>query len=136
MQLSINKDTLRWSDPGWALLLIGAVAALVFIYLRPLVSQLPSCVFHSLTGFPCFTCGSTRAFSALIDGEFLDAFRLQPLFVVSCFISVAYAVQAPLNLLVRKRISIELTNQDRFLIRCVLIVLIVINWAYLVKAGI
>ena len=136
MRVHVDKDTLRWNDPGWALLLIGAVAALVFIYLRPFVSLLPNCVFHSLIGLPCVTCGSTRAFSALIDGEFLAAFRLQPLFVAGCLFSVAYGVRAPLALIAGKRISVELTDQDRFLIRCLVIALILVNWAYLVKSGI
>lgn len=135
MRIQVNKDTLGWNDPGWALLLIGAVTALVFIYFRPFVSLLPNCAFHSLIGLPCVTCGSTRAFSALIDGEFLAAFRLQPLFVAGCLFSVAYGVRAPLSLIADKRIFVELTDQDRFLIRCVLVMLIALNWVYLVKAG-
>jgi len=136
MQLSVDRDKLSWNDPGWALMLIGAAAALVFIYLRPLVSLLPNCAFHSFTGFPCPTCGSTRAFSALIDGELFGAFRLQPLFVVACIICAAFAFRSLLSKLIGKRFFFELTEQDRFLVRCALIASIVINWVYLVKAGI
>ncbi len=135
MRLFIHEDNSGWNDPGWALMLIGAVAALVFIYLRPLVSLLPDCVFHSLTGFPCPTCGSTRAFSALIDGEILDAIRLQPLFVATCLICAMCGVRALLAQIVGKRFTVELTNQDRLFIRFALIGVIVVNWAYLVKAG-
>jgi hypothetical protein len=136
MRLSIDEDELGWNDPGWALMLFGAVAALVFIYFKPLVWLLPDCVFHSLSGFPCPACGCTRAFSALIDGDFLGAIRLQPLFVAVCLFCAARGVRALLARIAGKRIYVELTDQDRFLIRCAIIVLIVVNWAYLVNAGI
>jgi len=136
MRIQINKDIVGWNDPGWALLLIGVVAALVLGYLRQFVALLPACVFHSLTGYPCFACGSTRAFSALIDGEFLTAFRFQPLFVVGCLVGASCVVRASLALIAGKRISVELTDRDRFLIRCGVLVSIVVNWVYLVRSDI
>ena len=135
MRLQVSKDNLGWSDPGWALLLIGSFAALTFIYLRSLVSLMPGCVFHTLTGFPCPTCGSTRAFSALIDGELLSAWRLQPLFVSACIICALCALRAMIAKITDKRIFVQLTHQDRLFIRLALVVLIVIDWIYLLSAG-
>lgn len=40
---------------------------------------LPSCPFREWTGVPCPFCGSTRAFAALAELNFIGAFRLNPL---------------------------------------------------------
>ena len=36
------------------------------------------CPFHVMTGLPCPTCGSTRAFFAFLSGQPLHALRLNP----------------------------------------------------------
>ena len=41
------------------------------------------CMFLSVTGIPCPTCGSTRALAALGQLDVLAAVRLNPLFVTS-----------------------------------------------------
>ncbi len=37
------------------------------------------CLIYRFTGFPCLTCGSTRALDALIQGALLQSLRLNPL---------------------------------------------------------
>jgi hypothetical protein len=41
------------------------------------------CPFRMLTGFQCPGCGSTRALHQLMHGHLLNAFTLNPLFVIS-----------------------------------------------------
>lgn len=55
---------------GIALLLL---AGLFFIGLFP-------CGIRALTGFPCASCGMTRAYKALLAGDPGLAFRMHPLF--------------------------------------------------------
>ncbi|MDR1480377.1 MAG: DUF2752 domain-containing protein [Planctomycetaceae bacterium] len=43
---------------------------------------LPKCSFHVLTGLYCPGCGTTRAVCCLLKGQFLTAFRCQPLFII------------------------------------------------------
>ena len=42
-------------------------------------SLLPACPFHTLTGWYCAGCGSTRLVHALLQGHLLAAFRANPL---------------------------------------------------------
>jgi hypothetical protein len=42
----------------------------------------PQCVFKSVTGLPCFTCGTTRALAALGGLDLSEALRLNPLATV------------------------------------------------------
>lgn len=45
------------------------------------VTHLPPCPIHALTGFLCPGCGGTRAIAALLHGHPLTAFRLNPLLI-------------------------------------------------------
>lgn len=58
-------------------LLVGLVAMAWLA--RRLGLPLPGCPLRELTGVPCPFCGSTRAFAALAELNFLGAFRLNPL---------------------------------------------------------
>ncbi|MFN2431880.1 MAG: DUF2752 domain-containing protein [Gemmatimonadota bacterium] len=65
-----------WSLIAAAYALLGIGMARV----SPGVLQLlPPCPFRSLTGFPCPTCGTSRALLALAHGAAAEAFRIQPL---------------------------------------------------------
>jgi hypothetical protein len=44
--------------------------------------QLP-CLFHALTGLYCPACGTLRALSQLLQGNFLSALRLNPLTIIA-----------------------------------------------------
>src|SRR5689334_261690 len=43
----------------------------------------PHCLFLAFTGFPCLTCGSTRALIEFLRGDFFGAFRWNPLALVA-----------------------------------------------------
>lgn len=45
----------------------------------------PSCPVHSLTGIYCPGCGATRSLMAMSDGNFLLAFRQNPLVIFTIF---------------------------------------------------
>ena len=64
----------------WSLLLAGATYLFVF---EPGKSGFfPRCIFRSLTGFTCPGCGITRALHEVLHGHFINAFTLNPLFVL------------------------------------------------------
>ncbi len=63
-------------------LIFGAMAVLALITVRMLAScalLLPQCPFRSLTGIPCPTCGTTRMFVSLSNGELVSAMAMNPL---------------------------------------------------------
>jgi hypothetical protein len=45
-------------------------------------SRFPPCVFKAITGFYCIGCGLTRALHALVHGDILRAFSMNPLAVL------------------------------------------------------
>jgi Protein of unknown function (DUF2752) len=64
--------------------LAAAIVALVLYVFDPATSTCyPACWFHTLTGLNCPGCGSLRALHAIMHGRVGDAFRMNPLLVVS-----------------------------------------------------
>lgn len=84
--------TLMWA----ALTAAGLLAGAALYLFNPAESRLfPPCPFHALTGWQCPGCGSLRAAHCLLHGEFIAAFRLNPLMLLfSPF--VAYGLLAGL----------------------------------------
>lgn len=47
------------------------------------------CLFKSLTGIPCPSCGITRSAIALVSGNFKEAVNINPLGIIICVLLVA-----------------------------------------------
>ncbi|HET6412333.1 MAG TPA: DUF2752 domain-containing protein [Anaeromyxobacter sp.] len=72
----------------------AAVALLSFLVARfvPVLDLDYPCVFLTLTGHPCATCGMTHAFVRLAHGQVAEAFRWNPLGAL--FAAAAWAFAA------------------------------------------
>jgi hypothetical protein len=68
-------------------------AALV-IYPPSSTTFYPACPIHRLLHIDCPGCGSTRAFSALLHGDLLGAFRLNALFVLLLPFALVFALES------------------------------------------
>ena len=95
----------------------------------------PHCLFLSITGHPCLTCGATRCAIAFFHADFLSAWRWNPLvFSVLCGLSIfdtyAFAVLATRS--PRVRIA-QFTPVEKQFIRSLAIILLVSNWIYLLS---
>ena len=71
------------------ILLIIGIAAVYLIHPND-APWMPKCLIHSLTGYECPTCGSTRAVHYFLHGEFSTALSYNPymLFSIPFFIGV------------------------------------------------
>lgn len=100
-----------------------------------LAQALPVCAFKTLVGFPCPTCGVTRATLALAKLDFWDALRINPLASALLMAFVAGGLVAGLSALGGRPLREPRWNL-RPLERVGLVAVIVANWAYLVAFGI
>ena len=93
----------------------------------------PQCVFHTITGHPCATCGMTRSAIQFFHGHFFAAMRWNPLvFGVLCVLSTfnAYAFVVLIARAPRLRIG-ALTAAEKNLVRVSIVTLFIVNWIYL-----
>ena len=111
------------------------VAAASAVALRPvwlaLTPHLRPCVFRSLTGIPCPTCGTTRAATAFLNGDLLTALAVNPLAATAGFIFVVGAPVAVLWAIARWPVP-ELPNPWPRWFRASVVAVIAANWAYVV----
>ena len=93
----------------------------------------PQCPFLAMTGWPCLTCGATRATIAFLHGNFLQALSWNPLaFLALCGVAAfdLYAVIVLLGRLPRLRV-VDWTRTERNVVRVAIISALVLNWIYL-----
>jgi hypothetical protein len=94
----------------------------------------PICVFHSITGHPCLTCGATRSAIACVHADFLTALKWNPLvFTIYCGIAVFDAYAVAVLTTRSRRLRPCLSNGEKRLVRGMAITLLLVNWAYLLN---
>ncbi len=120
------------------LALLWLAAAVSAIALRPLwlaaTPHLYSCIFRSLTGIPCPTCGTTRAATAFLQGDVMTAFINNPLAALA---GLLFVVGAPIAVIwTTANLSVpSLPNPLPPWVRIGAICLIAANWLYLIVSS-
>jgi len=117
------------------LALLWLAAAVSAIALRPLwlnlTPLLRPCVFRALTGFPCPTCGTTRAATAFLNGELTAAFAANPLGALAGLIFVVGAPPAVAWTMTRTKVPL-VTGPLPMWTRITAASLIGLNWVYVI----
>ncbi len=117
------------------LALLWLAAAVSAIVLRPLwltaAPHLGSCIFRSLTGIPCPSCGTTRAATAFLQGDLMTAFINNPLAALAGLLFVVGAPIAVIWTTARMPVP-SLPNPLPPWVRIGAVFLIAANWLYLI----
>ena len=99
---------------GAVVVVLGAVASLIHLD----AWGVPMCVFKATTGYPCMTCGGTRALVRLAHLDLLGALAMNPL--------VALGLMA---------LVLEVGPTLGRVLRVTVVPLLLANWAYLIAVG-
>jgi hypothetical protein len=98
--------------------------------------QLPRCVFRTITGLPCPTCGVTRTVIALSRGQVDRAFFLNPLATVACGLGLLYLAYAATVLALKlPRFRPVAAPDTARRLRYAAVAIIAVNWAWLIATG-
>ncbi len=93
----------------------------------------PHCVFHSITGLPCLTCGASRSAYQFLHGHLVASFLFNPLsFLVICAL-IAFDLYALAIVLMRARRFRpgSFSATQKLLARSLVIAILAANWLYL-----
>ena len=133
MQLYRHQITAQEIDHEliWLLVSLGALLGFALWFAARL--PMPQCVFHTLTGLPCITCGATRSAFQFLHGHFVASLVFNPLaFITFCSVTIfdLYAVAVLITRAPRFRL-INFTNAEKLLVRGGGVALLAGNWLYL-----
>jgi hypothetical protein len=69
----------------------GAALSMLYFFQTSVFHIYPHCPFYALLHIECPGCGATRAMSALLHGEFLQAMRFNALLIFALPLMLGYA---------------------------------------------
>lgn len=99
-------------------------------------ASLGTCALKATVGLPCLTCGATRATVRMLYGDLAGAFSLQPM-IVTVYAALALWGLVSFGLFVRdKRARVHLNATESRVFKIGLIVVPLLNWVYLLVAGV
>jgi hypothetical protein len=135
MAIRIEAREERWAAAPMLAVGLGVVAAAVSLLH---LDRLPFsfCFFKTVTGIPCMTCGTTRAFGRLASFDLPGALRVNPLATVVVLGVLAYAAVDLALLAGGRRLTLSLTATQARWLWIGAGVLLLVNWMYLIVAGI
>ena len=115
-------------------LIYGAIGLLVLFAARffPFHLFSYSCPFHSLTNYPCLSCGMTRVFILMAHFNLLPALRLNPLGLFLFIATLLFTLYCfSFSLLRLKRIRVKLSKKEGVALKILILLGLVLNWWYL-----
>lgn len=114
----------------------GTCTLLVYVlYLAKRIPHIP-CVFKTLTGYPCPTCGATRVVKSLFQFDIVSAFLWNPLLFLAGIVFIAWVLYGFYMLFSGKKVQVILTEREKRLLRWGAVILFFLGWIYLVLTGV
>ena len=112
----------------WLPIIVGLV---IFSQLLPT----GTCVFHSVTGVPCLSCGVTRAVSSLLSGDIVGMLYFNPLIVLFSVGLVFFSLFKLSEFIFSFRLIMRVSRKSALILRIFAVTMIAANWAFLIATG-
>ena len=94
------------------------------------------CAFKTITGIPCMTCGTTRAFGHLGRFDLAAALRVNPLATVTSLVLLGFGLAQLALLPSGKRLRLDLPPVVVRWFWILFGLLALVNWVYLIRTGV
>lgn len=91
--------------------------------------KMPGCIFLDVTGIPCPACGGTRAFFALLNGDFWQSFLYNPVVLYWTIIYSLFMMSRFLHGFIKSVPSISLSAIHFLLVPVILLLNLTIRFA-------
>jgi len=95
-----------------------------------------TCGMKLMFGIPCLSCGSTRMTLALLHGHPLDAVAFQPMMLTIYLLLFAWGGVSLWALATGRSVWLHLGRWESLAAKVLIVGLPLVNWAYLIWAGI
>lgn len=123
----------------YRLLLLAIVGGYFFVGVSAYMQTKSSasvCLFKNLTGYPCPGCGTTRGTILLFKGHFLESILLNPVALILNLMAITAIVMIIRDLWLKKSDFHKLsTRKIHPILLVILVVLVLLNWAWNISKG-
>ena len=122
----------------YSLLLIACLAGFIYLFynIHTLQSQtFRVCIIKNVSGYPCPSCGTTRAVTLLLNGRFIESLVLNPIGIVVAIIMIIFPIWILIDIIFKKETFYFWYKKAEGTIRkpwlaSILIVLVLLNWIW------
>jgi hypothetical protein len=97
--------------------------------------QISVCMIKNATGYPCPSCGTTRAVQALFKGDLIRSLMLNPFGIIGSFAMLVLPFWVVFDLVSKRQTFYEAYNKIESVLKqkkvaIPLIILVVLNWIW------
>ncbi len=99
------------------------------------------CPVKLVTGYPCPSCGTTRSITALLHGDVVQAFMINPFGIISSILVISVIALLILDVFAKKDyyfktyVKVEQFLQQHKIISVILVLLVIANWIWNISKG-
>lgn len=103
-------------------------------------SHIKVCIIKNVTGYPCPSCGTTRAVQEFLKGNLMNSFLMNPFGIIVATLMAIIPMWILLDLIFKKETFYSNYKKIEAIIRIrwvaiILIVLVILNWIWNIKKG-
>lgn len=122
----------------YSLLLIACLAGFIYLFynIHTLQSQtFRVCIIKNVTGYPCPSCGTTRAVTLLSEGKIIESLLLNPFGIVVAIVMTLFPFWVLTDIILKKESFFRMYKKAEIIIRkfwlaSILILLVLLNWIW------
>lgn len=119
-------------------MLIACLAGFIYLFynIHTLESQtFRVCIIKNVTGYPCPSCGTTRAVTLLLEGKIIESFLLNPFGIVVAIVMTIFPFWVLIDIIFKKESFLNGYKKAEVTIRkpwlaLILILLVLLNWIW------
>lgn len=137
--MTINRNRL------YLTMLIVCLAGYIWLYLNLTNDTIgnemfATCIIKHTTNIPCPSCGSTRSVVLLTKGNFIEAFKTNPLGYIVAIIMLLAPIWISVDMVTNRKTFFEFYQKTEVFLRrpqyaIPLILLVIINWIWNITKG-
>jgi hypothetical protein len=103
-------------------------------------SHIKVCIIKNVTGYPCPSCGTTRAVQEFLKGNLMNSFFMNPFGIIVAILMAIIPLWILFDLIFKKETFYSNYKKIETIIRIrwvaiILIVLVILNWIWNIKKG-